>query len=141
MPKQLELAPEPTSAREARLFVAQWVRSWGYPRIINAATLLTSELATNAVIHGGGHRFTVLVSNTGHGVRVDVRDGGTGEPRLRPLQEIDRVDGPPGGRGLHVVEGLASRWGYELDEEAETKRVWFELDAASSAAFGWAVGG
>ena len=41
----------------------QWVRSWGYPRIFNAAALITSELATNAIVHGGG-RFMVLVTNT-----------------------------------------------------------------------------
>lgn len=139
MPQQLDLAPEPTSPREARLFVAQWARSWGYPRILNAVALITSELATNAVVHGGG-RFTVLVSNTGRGVRVEVCDGSTAMPEKRPLPEIDLEGGPPGGRGLHVVDGLASRWGSELDDSTGTKRVWFELDAASDASFGWSAG-
>ncbi len=139
MPQQLELAPEPTSPREARLFVAQWVRSWGYPRILNAAALITSELATNAVVHGGG-RFTVMVTNTGRGVRVEVCDGTTALPEVRPLDQIDQQGGPPGGRGLHVVDGLATRWGCEPDEASGTKRVWFELDAASTASLGWAAG-
>lgn len=120
--------------------MAQWVRSWGYPRILNAAALITSELATNAVVHSGG-RFTVLVTNTGRGVRVEVCDSSPRLPELRPLDQIGGEDSQPGGRGLHVVEGLATRWGCEPDDAAGTKRVWFELEAASTASFGWAAGG
>jgi anti-sigma regulatory factor (Ser/Thr protein kinase) len=132
MPQQLELAPELTSPRDARLFVAQWIRLWGYPRILNAATLLTSELATNAVVHGGG-AFTVAVSNTGRGIRVEVRDDAPGDPVVRPLPEIDTAGSGPGGRGLHVVEALAESWGVDRDEATGTKSVWFELDAASGS--------
>lgn len=138
MPKRLDLAASVTSPRDARLFVAHWARSWGYPRIINAAVLVTSELATNAVVHGSD-AFSVVVSNTGRGIRVDVQDDAEGVPVLRPLPEID--EGGAGGRGLHVVDALASRWGYERDETSSSKQVWFELDADSDAAFGWSAGG
>jgi hypothetical protein len=39
-----------------------------------------------------------------------------------------KIYGPtsPTGRGLHIVEALADRWG--VDKTAEGKTVWFEID-------------
>lgn len=86
--------------------------------------LLTSELATNAILHtrsGSGGSFTVSVTSSETGVRVFVVDGGS--------------DGPPcvcrtstqstGGRGLPLIEALSHRWGFT--REAGSTTVWFEL--------------
>jgi serine/threonine-protein kinase RsbW len=97
------------------------------------ATLLTSELVTNAVVHpdeeiGGpvGLRITVHDDR----VRVEVTDAGAGfDPgSLRPSQPRE-----PGGQGLVVVDGLSSRWGTTRCDVAggEGFCVWFEVDAGT----------
>jgi len=51
-----------------------------------------------------------------------VRDSGRADAQtVEQLEDSLQVHG----RGLQVVEALASRWGYELDVEGTT--VWFEL--------------
>jgi anti-sigma regulatory factor (Ser/Thr protein kinase) len=86
--------------------------------------LLTSELATNAVMHsrsGSGGAFTITVSCSGDVVRVCVRDEGSAQPPCccRPNAYAS------GGRGLPLIEALARRWG--LIREAGANSVWFEL--------------
>ena len=95
------------------------------------ATLLTSELVTNAVIHPGeaiGGSVGLRITAYSDRVRVEVTDAGAGfDPgTLRPSQPSE-----PGGHGLVVVDGLASRWGTNRRGVGadESFCVWFELDA------------
>jgi anti-sigma regulatory factor (Ser/Thr protein kinase) len=67
------------------------------------ALLVTSELTTNAILHGGGITgFDVDVDSGG--VRVSVSDGSDEMPMAAPP-----ADGPgrPGGRGWPIVCRLA----------------------------------
>lgn len=121
MPRQIALGPEITSPAEARLFVTHWTRAWGYRSLISAAALLTSELATNAVIHAESP-FSVDVANTGHGIHVTVRDPSPDSVQLRDPSQIDDH-----GRGLRVVDAVSSAWGSE-PVSGDGKAVWFELD-------------
>ncbi|MFA1550560.1 ATP-binding protein [Actinomadura chokoriensis] len=82
--------------------------------------LITSELGTNAVTHGAGERMMLLLTGDGERVRVEVTDGGGGDPGLREPGFDDE-----GGRGLLIVSAVAERWGVERGE-AET-RVWAEV--------------
>jgi anti-sigma regulatory factor (Ser/Thr protein kinase) len=90
------------------------------------AVLLLSELVTNSIRHSAsglpGQTVTVTVLSRGQVTRVQVTDmGGTTVPALRP-----RVCGmASGGRGLHLVDALAARWGFEQDGGHAT--TWFEL--------------
>ena len=81
--------------------------------------LLVSELVNNAVIHGEGAISLRLQIDDGI-VRGDVVDGGDGFEREVRERGPDDV----GGRGLIIVEALASRWGIHEG----TTHVWFELD-------------
>jgi anti-anti-sigma factor len=97
------------------------------------ATLLTSELVTNAVIHPGqaiGGSVGLRITAYSDRVRVEVTDAGAGfDPgSLRPSQP-----GEPGGHGLVVVDGLASRWGTNRRSVGadDSFCVWFELDAGT----------
>jgi anti-sigma regulatory factor (Ser/Thr protein kinase) len=86
--------------------------------------LLTSELATNAVVHsrsGEGGTFTVIVSCREGRVRIRVQDDGSAEP---PCARRATVDGA-GGRGLPLLDALSDRWG--VVREAGRNEVWFEL--------------
>jgi serine/threonine-protein kinase RsbW len=97
-----------------------------------SATLLTSELVTNAVIHPGqgvGGDIGLRITAYGDRIRVEVTDAGAGfDPASPPPAK------PPeaGGHGLVVVDGLSSRWGTarRVVDGVEGFCVWFELDAA-----------
>lgn len=82
--------------------------------------LITSELGTNAVAHGAGARMTLFLTGDDEHVRVEVSDGGGGEPGVREPGFEDES-----GRGLMIVEAVAERWGVRRGE-AETC-VWAEV--------------
>lgn len=89
---------------------------------VRVAVLLTSELVTNAVIHATTpFRLDVMVEVAGVRVAVSDAAGGLASPaNPRGAEEH--------GRGLQLVDALASRWGSEA--LVGGKRVWFELCAA-----------
>lgn len=93
--------------------------------IAGDVTLLVSELISNAVIHAScDARLEVHISRA-H-IRVAVRDASQHQPEPRvPDLTV------PGGRGLHLVEKLASRWGVDTGDHG--KRVWFEIDREPAA--------
>lgn len=89
--------------------------------------LLISELASNAIRHGGG-LAEVRLSATGAGVRVSVADHDPRAPIVRPrvgLRPTGTLE--EGGRGMHLVTALAHDWGVERRLDARGKCVWFEL--------------
>jgi hypothetical protein len=97
------------------------------PRFHDTILLLTSEVATNAVLHTGG-RFEVHVERLDDGgVRVSVTDESTEVPQHR----VAAVDATTG-RGLNLVDALASAWG--VDNHQHGKAVWFEVRPVSSRA-------
>jgi anti-sigma regulatory factor (Ser/Thr protein kinase) len=83
------------------------------------AGLLATELATNAVMHAGTE-FTLSADLAPGSLRVGVEDGSDDLPAVRSLPRREL-----GGRGLHLVKELSSRWG--ADTLPSGKRVWFEL--------------
>ncbi|MDA8372058.1 MAG: ATP-binding protein [Nocardiopsaceae bacterium] len=96
---------------------------------ITTATLLTSELATNAITHSSsgspGGKFEVAVYRAAGWTRVEVRDLGSAEqPRA---QRRDPYDTSEHGRGLDLVEALAAKWGTEPRADGLGGMVWFEL--------------
>lgn len=109
---------DPMSVTDARRLVETTLD--GCPSsLVGDAVLLTSELVTNAVRHARTP-FEVEVVCDG-AVRVVVRDG-SAEPPMVQHPEPDEL----GGRGLLLVEALATRWGFEANGQGKT--VWFELD-------------
>ena len=93
--------------------------------LAETAVLLASELATNAVLHSAsgqpGGSATVLITEIGGGVRVEVADGGSG--LCAPVVRGDIYASE--GHGLFLVQSLADQWGYVRDETGTT--VWFWL--------------
>lgn len=121
----LELAPEQESARLARSFVSGRLHDWGNTGVVDAAVLLVSELVTNAVLHTG-QPLRLNISLSPAALTVAVTDLDPTPPRMN--LSVDTMS--EGGRGLLMVDLLASRWGVEA--QATGKRVWFELDLAPS---------
>lgn len=88
--------------------------------VVGAVELLVSEMVTNAVVHATSAP-TVDVYVDDDVVRVEVRDADPRPPRPRPADV-----GSPGGRGLLLLERMASAWG--SDPHDGGKVVWFELE-------------
>ncbi len=106
------------SVSQARHFVRHMFRVFP-SRTVEIAELLTSELATNAVIHGCTP-FDVIVSQDDDALRVAVHDGSNRMPVPPAGKPSD-----PNGRGLSMVELLSDHWG--TIQNSPGKTVWFDL--------------
>ncbi|MFC8695896.1 MULTISPECIES: ATP-binding protein [Streptomyces] len=84
--------------------------------------LIVSELVTNAYRYGTEPEESVLVAvlTTAERVRVEVHDPRRTRPHMRN-ESGERARG----RGLHIVDSLAARWG--TDDRPFGKAVWAEV--------------
>ncbi|WP_459981887.1 ATP-binding protein [Nocardioides sp. AN3] len=112
------LAGDQASVRAARVLVAQSLPDVSRTSL-EIVVLLTSELVTNAVHHGTGP-VQLRLSRDDQGVRVEVADESSERPVLRPIDHDAHH-----GRGLLLVDALASGWGVDSDKTGKT--VWFRL--------------
>jgi len=87
--------------------------------ITYTAALIASELATNAVCHGGSG-FTLRVQTDDGWARIDVTDPGTRWTSRLPADDLDDH-----GRGLAIVAALATRSGHQRGPDGTT--AWAEL--------------
>src|SRR4051794_14886152 len=131
---ELALAGGPEAVSLARAAVRSRLDSDGAlpPERLGDVLLLTSELVTNAIRHGGAagpdDRIRLRVLRQGSRARIEVRDDGPGFARpprdTRPSAE--------GGMGLGLVDRLASAWG--TDRTGRSTLVWFEVEPDRPAA-------
>ncbi|MFH8716368.1 ATP-binding protein [Streptomyces zaomyceticus] len=119
----------PRGARLARRLALHQLDRWGIPygsEVSDAVGLLVAELAANAVTHGRvpGRDFELALTYTpGARLRIDVSDT-RGERRPASVATGPLDDG---GRGLLLVDALASRWSV-LDRVPVGKTVRAEID-------------
>ena len=90
------------------------------------ALLLTSEVVTNAVTHCEGDPVLTVEVEPDR-MRVSVGDRSLARPQVVPAPA--RLS--EHGRGMWLVDRLASRWGVDI-LDARQKVVWFELDRAAA---------
>jgi len=95
--------------------------------VLDDVLLLLSELATNAVAHSDSGRttdgrLTVYLARTTTLVHVEVTDDGsaTNAPAVRVPEADD-----DGGRGLWLVDLLATKWGSHHDDAGRS--VWYQV--------------
>jgi anti-sigma regulatory factor (Ser/Thr protein kinase) len=86
-----------------------------------AAILMVSELATNAIVHAATG-FEVTIDLSVDSLTIGVTDLGGGEPELRSPPASDAH-----GRGLLIVQELADEWGMFDSQEHPGKTVWCTL--------------
>ena len=98
------------------------------PEVVDAAALMVSELATNALVHAAAD-FEVTIDVADASVSVEVTDAGGGFPTLRWPETSDLH-----GRGLHIVEELSDRWGTRAGSDGSGKTVWFTIDRSPTSA-------
>ncbi|MEV0279962.1 ATP-binding protein [Streptomyces sp. NPDC050610] len=106
----IRLPRQPASVGLARLRVCEHLAAWGRSGdAVDAAMLVVSELATNAVRYGalGEREFEVAVTVLDDGsCFVEVTDAERRSPVPRVAGDEDES-----GRGLHLVEAVAETWG------------------------------
>jgi anti-sigma regulatory factor (Ser/Thr protein kinase) len=114
----------PDQVREARQFLRRLLGDW--PGGDDALACL-SEIASNSVLHSNSRRpggyFAVHVSLWPWMLRVAVEDEGG------PWGNLHDGDDQRG-RGLVIVEGLASDWSV-IGNGAGARTVWFEISQRS----------
>ena len=121
------LMSTPASAGMARRFVEGVLVDAGLGGHAYTATLLTSELVANAVLHTNTP-IEVVVRTAGDRARVEVHDGSRQLPVRKNYSTMSGT-----GRGLMLVERMAARWG--ADPTGTGKVVWFEVEGQGAPAF------
>jgi len=104
----------------AREFVRAHLDQWSISDdCIDTVLLLTSEVVTNALCHAAPPLHLAVTHGT-FGVNVDISDSSLTPP------EAGRPDwDQEGGRGLWLVQTLATTWGHTVSDER--KSVWFTV--------------
>jgi anti-sigma regulatory factor (Ser/Thr protein kinase) len=117
--------PEANAVRQCRLEAEAALRGWTLSAgVISDAVLLLGEMVGNAVRHARTD-FTATIIVRGPVLRLEVFDRDTRPPSLLGLDAESTS-----GRGLHIVAGLASNWGWQTadsEEGVSGKRVWAEM--------------
>ncbi len=115
----VDLPPEPSSATRARTLTRERLEESCSRDTLDTVALLVTELVTNAILHARTPLLLTLESRPDH-VRICVEDRSNDQPAVRSY-ESDAVTG----RGLALVEQLASTWG--VDTTPSGKVVWCEV--------------
>ena len=114
------LSADTASASRARRFVDEVLSRWHCGELLDDVQLLVSELVTNAVVHAGSD-VEIAVRLLVDSVRIEVVDRAP-DATLRASSPAVEDES---GRGLLLVETLASAWGVEPLDGG--KAVWFEV--------------
>jgi anti-sigma regulatory factor (Ser/Thr protein kinase) len=122
----LTIPGRPEQVGRARAFVARTLGTNEVGTDADTATLLTSEIVTNAIQHTksgvDGGSVTIVVIGLSRGVLVEIiDDGSAGTPVVKG--DLYAAEG----HGLFLVQHLAAQWGYLRDATGTT--VWFHLPA------------
>jgi anti-anti-sigma regulatory factor/anti-sigma regulatory factor (Ser/Thr protein kinase) len=133
---ELRLAPTATAPAAARLYVRDVLRFWRLAlpdeEVIDEAELLADELVTNAVVHARTS-LRLRLELRGDILHIGVHDA---SPRL--LRLVPNDPEAEAGRGLRLVEHLATAWGVQRRPDSGkvvwcTLRLWGRPEAAAKA--------
>ena len=113
------------SGAAARRFMEETLGRWDCGGVLDVVNLLVSELVTNAVVHAHSEP-SVAILLTGTTVRIEVTDSAGAMPAVK-----EAADSDTSGRGMALVETLASAWG--VLPRAGGKTVWFEVPRPDTA--------
>ena len=107
------------SVPQARAFVRRWLQESGAEHAFDEASLIVTELATNAVLHADSP-YEVRLSRAGGVIRIEVADGDAGTPEPQPFSDVAES-----GRGIVIVSAISASWG--IDAQPSGKVTWAEL--------------
>ncbi len=123
-PVVLRWSRQPENIGRARCALRKALAEWGLNSLEDTATLVLSELLTNAVRHARvspGREVETRWAPASGGLRIEVHDASSDQPERRPAPP-DACDG----RGLTLVSALADAWGASR-RNGPGKVVWAHL--------------
>jgi len=120
---------QPQSVTAARMFVRDHLASRA-PEVLEAAELMTTELASNCVRHARTD-FELAIDSRDQ-IRIALSDTGLGRPTMLSPTPRDLS-----GRGLRIVDAMSDAWG--VIPTASGKTVWFTLPQPRASAQGFAT--
>src|SRR5262245_21581857 len=116
----IELRPDSRAPALARQYVVDTCTDWGVTRVAKLASLVASELVTNAVVHARTPAVMAL-RLTNEMLDVSVRDNDP-RPMFRPVPGLTGAHEGEHGRGLLILDAMADGWGSH--STADGKVVW-----------------
>jgi len=125
--ERVELRGGPLSPQQARRAVEEHFATELDADRLASVELLTTELVSNAVRHGGadeGKSVVLYLALAPGCLRIEVCDPGDGFDAGAPSPYGE------GGYGLFIVSEMSSRWGVAHDVD---NCAWFELDLEAAA--------
>jgi hypothetical protein len=130
-----QFTSSPRCARLARRLAVRRLAEWGHPPASDVSctvALLVAELAANAVRHGRvrGRDFHLRLTHQARTglIRVEVSDA---SPQCPPTSAPTPCSDDESGRGLLLVDVLATRWG-ATPRVPFGKTVWAEVAVGAS---------
>ncbi len=115
------LARDPSAAGEARTIVSEFLGRAVASDGVNAATLVASELVTNALLHTSASTIDLRLERLSHHLVIEVSDNDRTEVLLAAMPSPEAITG----RGLGIVSAIASEWGIrERPDGKDGKTVW-----------------
>ncbi|MBO1332838.1 SpoIIE family protein phosphatase [Streptomyces sp. VRA16 Mangrove soil] len=113
---------DPDGLSDARAALREHLTAWGLGGMADDVEVAAGELLVNALMHTEGGAVLTLEVLTGppRAVRLWVKDRSSARPHRRTPGET-----ATSGRGMLLVEALASRWGVE--PRGEGKAVWCDF--------------
>lgn len=115
------LAAHPSSVGTARRLVRAVLTDADRLELEEGATLVVSELVTNALVHAGT-AIGLGLELSEERLRIEVDDGNPQLPSLRSHTSLTTT-----GRGLSLIEHLVDRWG--VRPHSGGKVVWCDIGA------------
>jgi anti-sigma regulatory factor (Ser/Thr protein kinase) len=121
MHEEIQLEPSGSAPAQARRLVRRVLADMVSDDLTDTAELLVSELVTNAITHGTG-MVTLSIDCAKDELSVTVSDDDPKQPEIQPERLMAL-----GGRGLRMIDSLASEWGVTPRTDGPGKDVWFRL--------------
>lgn len=123
------LDQNPRAPSQARRLIRDQLARWGLDEHADTTGLLATELVTNALTHARGPiRMSMALSPWKRTLRCGITDVSPLPPRPHRARHDEEH-----GRGLQLLDELASRWGSR--QTSGGKAVWFELCTGDAARF------
>lgn len=120
---ELTLAPTVASIGAGRRLVSAALAEWGLDELDYTATLLTSEVLTNSLLHARTPIVLRIERTDPTTVTICVHDGSPIPPRRRL-----HADDATTGRGIELLNALSQSW--RVQPESDGKTVSFTIDRA-----------
>lgn len=116
------------SAAVARRLVQTALAAWGMEELIDDATVVITELVSNAANHSRLPSIRVIISRPCEDrIRLGIVDRSTSLPMMRTDSNGEQICG----RGLLIVDALTELWGTDLYRWG--KQVWGEIRVEDAA--------